>query len=67
MCQVLHSTDTLYNDGAATGYTLHLRQLDDRPDSAAIVRQFISIVNHRNGPPPEAASTGERMSQASCA
>ena len=33
--------------------------MDDRPESATIVQQFIGIVNHRNGAPPEAASSGQ--------
>ena len=51
---------------AASGYTLHLRQLDDSPESAAIIRQFIAIVNYRNGPPEEAVSTGRLTPAAPC-
>ena len=47
--------------GAASGYTLHMRQMDDRPESATIVQQFIGIVNHRNGAPPESASSGNAL------
>ena len=43
---------------AASGYMLHLRQADDRPDSAAIMRHFISIVNNRNGAPAAQSSSG---------
>lgn len=35
-----------------SGYTLHIRPADEQPAAAAVLRHFINVVNHRDGPPP---------------
>ncbi|CAL8467857.1 g7395 [Coccomyxa elongata] len=37
-----------------SGYTLHIRPADEQPAAAAVLRHFINVVNHRDGPPPGA-------------
>ncbi|KAK9909290.1 hypothetical protein WJX75_000074 [Coccomyxa subellipsoidea] len=37
-----------------SGYTLHIRPADDQPPATAALQHFITIVNHRDAPPPGA-------------